>query len=97
MNSFERVDLEDRVETRGIPSDSEDLADRTGPSDRGDSPADLALGVSRDSVPARGSFAVRGRLIGRPGSVNLDRLPVGAVVEAVDDASEGRLSDPEAN
>ena len=89
--------MEDRVETRGIPSDPEDLADRTGPADRGDLPADLALGVSIDSVPARVIFAVRERLIGRPGSVDLDRLPVGAVAEAVDGASEGRRSDPEDN
>ena len=97
MDPSEQVDLEDRVQTRGIPSDSENLANRTGLADRGHSPADLAVGVSTDSVPSRVSFAVRGRLIGRPGSVDLDRLPVGAVVEAVDGASEGRRSDPEAN
>ena len=89
--------MKGRVETRDIPSDPEDLTDRTGPADRGDSPADLALGVSTDSVPPRLSFAVRGRLIGRPGSVDLDRLSVGAVAEAVDGASEGRRSDQEAN
>ena len=88
--------MEGRVETRVIPSDPEDLADRTGPVDCGDSPADLALGVSNDSVPARVIFAARGRLIGRTGFVNLDRLPVGAVAEAVDGVSEGRRSDPEA-
>ena len=97
MDPSERVDLEGRVATRGIPSDPEDLADRTGPADRGDSPADLALGVFTESVPARVSFAVRARLIGRPGSVDLDRLQVGAVAEAVDGASEGRRSNPEAN
>ena len=95
MDPSERVDLEDRLKTRVIPSDSEDLADRTGPAYRGDSPADLTLGVSTDSVSAQVSFAVRGRLIGRPGSVNLDRLPVGAVAEAVEGASKGRRSDPE--
>ena len=89
--------MEGRVETRVIPSDPEDLADRTGPVDRGDSPADLALGVSSYSVPARVIFAERERLIGRPGSVDLDRLPVGAVAEAVEGASEGRRSDPESN
>ena len=41
VDPSERVDLEDRVETRGIPSDPEDLADRTGRVDRGDSSADL--------------------------------------------------------
>ena len=97
MDPSERVDLEDRVETRGIPSDPEDFADRTGLADRGDSPADLALGVSTYSVPARVSFAVRGRLNGRPGTVDLNRLLVGAVAEAVDGTSEGRRSDPEAN
>ena len=97
MDPSERVDLEGRVATRGIPSDPEDLADLTGPVDRGDSTADLALGVSVDSVPARVSFAVRGRLIGRPGPVDLDRLPVDAVAEAVDGTFEGRRSDPEAN
>ena len=97
MDPSERVDLEGRVETRGIPSDPEDLADRTGPVDRGDSPADLALGVSTDSVPARVSFAVRGRLVERPGSVDLDRLPVGAVAETVDGTLEERRSDPETN
>ena len=64
MDPSERVDLEGRVETRDISSDPEDLADRTGPVDRGDSPAELALGVSTDSVPAGASLAVRGRLIG---------------------------------
>ena len=93
----ERGDLESSVETRGIPSDPEDLADRTGPADRGDSPADLALGVSTNSVPARVSFAVQGRLIGRPGSVDLDRLLVGAVAKAVDGAFEGRRRDTKAN
>ena len=97
MDPFERVDLEGSVETRGIPSYLEDLADRTGPVDRGDSPDDLALGVSTDSVPARVSFEVRGRLIWRPGSVELDRLPVVAVAEAVDATFEVRRSDTEAN
>ena len=97
MDPSERVDLEDCVETRGIPSDPEDLADRTGPVGRGDPPADLALGVSTDSVPARVSFEVRGRLIWRPGSVELDRLPVVAVAETVDGTFKGRRSDPEAN
>ena len=97
MNLSERVDLEDRLETRDIRSDTEDLADRTGPVDRGDSPADLASGVSTDSVPARVSFAVRERLIGRPGPVDLDRLPVNAVAEAVDGTFRGRRIDPEAN
>ena len=97
MDPSERVDLEGRVETRGIPSDPEDLAYRTGSIDCGDSPADLALGVSTDSVPSRVSFAVRGRLIGRPGSVDLGLFPVGAVAEAVDGTFEGRRSDPEAN
>ena len=81
--------------TRNIPSDPEDLAYRTGPVDRGDSLVDLALGVSTDSVPARVSFAVRGRLVGRPGSVYLDRLTAGAVAEAVDATFEGRRRDPE--
>ena len=93
----ELVDLEDRAETRGIPSGPEDLADRAGPADCGDSPAGLALEVSTDSFSARVSFAVRGRLIGRPGPVDLDRLPVDAVAEAVDGTFEGRRSDPEAN
>ena len=81
------------------PSDPADVADRTGPVDRGDSPADLALRVSTDSVPACVRFAVRGRLVGRPGPVNLDRLPVGAVAiaEAVEGTFEGRRSDTEAN
>ena len=74
MDPSERVGLADRVETRGIPSDQEDLADRTGPVDRGDSLDDLALEVSTDSVPARVSLAVRGRLVGRPGFVGLDPL-----------------------
>ena len=89
--------MQGRVVTRGIASDPEDLADRTGPVYRGDSPNDLVLGVSTDSVPARVSFAMRGRLVGRPGSVNLDRLPIGAVAEAVDGTFEGRHSHPEAN
>ena len=97
MDPFERVDLEGSVETRGIPSYLEDLADRTGPVDRGDSPADLALGVSTDSVPARVIFAVRARLIRRPGPVDMDRLPVCAVAEAVDDIFKGSRSDPEFN
>ena len=72
-----------------MPSDSEDLANRAGPADRGDSLASLALGISTDFVSARVSFAVRGRLIGIPGPVDLDHLPVGAVAEAVHGASEG--------
>ena len=64
MDPSERVDLEGRVETSNIPSDPEDLADRTGPVARKDSLADVALGVSTDSVPAGASLAVRGRLIG---------------------------------
>ena len=97
MDPSERVDLEDCVETRGIPSYPEDLADRTSPVDRGDPPADLALVISTDSVPAGVIFAVRGRLIWRPGSVELDRLPVVAVAEAVGCTFEGRRSGPEAN
>ena len=97
MDPSERVDLGDRVATRGIPSDPEDLIDRNGPADRGDSPAALAFGVSTDSVSVRVRFAVRVRLIGRPGSVDLDRLQVGAVAEAVYGASEGRRSYPEPN
>uniref|UniRef100_A0AAV1VNA2 Uncharacterized protein n=1 Tax=Peronospora matthiolae TaxID=2874970 RepID=A0AAV1VNA2_9STRA len=97
VNPFEPIDLEGRIETRVIPSDPEDLADSTGSADRGDSLADLALEVSTDSVPACVRFAVRGRLIGRPGSVDLDRLPVGTVAEAVDCTIGGRRSDPEAN
>ena len=95
MDPSERVDLDGRVETRGVPEYPKDLADCTGPVDRVDSQADLALGVSTDSVPARVSFAVRGRLVGRPGSVYLDRLTAGAVAEAVDATFEGRRRDPE--
>ena len=97
MDPSERVDLKGRVETRGIPSDPEDLADRTGPVDRGDLPDDLALGVCTDSVPACVSFEVRGRLIRRPGPVDMDRLPVCAVAEAVDDTFKGSRSDPKFN
>ena len=98
MNPSKRVDLEGRVATRGIPSDPEDLADRTGLVDREDSPTDLALGVSTDSVPARVSFAVLRRLIGgRSGPVDMDRLPVGAGSEAVDGTFEGMRTESEDN
>ena len=97
VDSSEQVDLEDLVETRGVPSDPEDLADRTGPVDCRDPPADLVERVPTDSVPDRVIFAARGSLIGEIGSVDLDRLPVGRVAEAVDGAFEGRRSYPEAN
>ena len=63
---------------------SDDVADCTGPVDRGYPPVDLAEGVSTESVPDRGIFAARGRLIGVCSSVDLDRLLVSVVEEATD-------------
>ena len=97
VDSSERVDLEDRVETRGVPSDRGDLADQTGPVDCRDPSADLVEGLSTDSVPDCVIFAARGSLIGGLGSVDLDRSPVCVVAEAVDVIFNGRRSDPEAN
>ena len=42
LDSSERADLEDRAETRGVPVKPNDVANRTGPVDRGDPLADLA-------------------------------------------------------
>ena len=84
MNSSERVDFIDHVQTRGVVSDPEDLADCTGPVDRTCPQAALLERVPTDSVPDRVIFAARGSLIGGLGSVDLDLLSVGGVAEAVD-------------
>ena len=89
--------MEDRAVKWGIPVNPGDLVDGTDPVDREDAPVNWAEGVSTDFVPHRVIFAARERLIGRLGSVDLDRLPIGGVAEAVSETWEGRRSDPESN
>ena len=81
LDSSERADLEDLAETQGVASDPEDLAGRTGPVDRGDSPADMALWVFTDSLQDRVICEARVCLIGRSRSVDQDCLPFVGVAE----------------
>ena len=97
FDSSERADLEGRAETRGVPVNPDDVADCTGPVDRGDHPVDLAEGGATDAVPDRFISAARGRLIGRWGTVNLNLLFVGKVAEAADGTPEEGRRVPEAS